>query len=77
MVCQAFVPATVHGHMAVFDIEKQQQENDTVARASVGQTNDALINVQVVAFLLFSKPKIRLEDCKALTDQGVVDLMLN
>ena len=34
--------------------------------ASVGQTNDTLTNVQVVAFLLFLKPKVRLEDCKAL-----------
>ena len=77
MVWQAFVPATVHGQLAVFDIEKQQQGNGIVARVSVGQTNDALTNVQVVTFLLFSKPKIRLEDCKALTDQGVFDLMLN
>ena len=44
--------------------------------ASVGQTNDTLKNVQAVTFLLFPKPKIRLEDCKALTDQGVVDLMI-
>ena len=66
MVWQAFVPDTVLGQLAVFDIAEINQENGIVAMASVCQTNNTLTNVQVVTFLLFPKPKIKLEDCKAL-----------